>query len=598
MKIKDMFSTAAKRLRSGFVRFAPFNILTLLWALCLMRNNHLASDDAETKRLALSIAGGACWGMLAALAARLALERRNCRAWLVNSLPSACGMALAAVGTLFWYHVRAESSWYATWEMLYFGSLVSLGAFAGAQLFGKRNAWTAFGHIFLSAVFVVLVTFATWLGSMLCLMAYGELIAEVPPRIVEDVSIFVWSAMAPMFMAATLPKDNEPTEQPKAFTVLFWFLVPIGMLLLAILYAYIAKIVIAWSMPSGHMNWFASCAICGYLFFWLSLRGSRIRFFAFVARWGWAALLPVVATQVVGIVIRYNAHGLTTPRMAGMATLAIGVYALALAAFDRSAKSAFIVLAVAGILLTVSPFNIVDVPIRQQSARLRSALERTGCLVDGKLNVPENPNIPIEDAKVIYDTWEYLSTYGWRSPFCYSRREHDKTRRVRPGVWHGDAFANGIAETVLKLSDGKHSNLPRLLKADSEEVVHPRSRNSTITYTFHFDEDSGALDISCYKTLEAPGSSNLDHKDGKYFLTFKTQPKNRYDVTAHVKKLMDSYGAATNCGDGRYYHSIDLKAEDAVWELEPNLSIWVTRLYLHHPQGKQQDYVDYYILRK
>ena len=66
MKIKDMFSTAAKRLRSGFVRFAPFNILTLLWALCLMRNNHLASDDAETKRLVLSMAGGARASLTAA----------------------------------------------------------------------------------------------------------------------------------------------------------------------------------------------------------------------------------------------------------------------------------------------------------------------------------------------------------------------------------------------------------------------------------------------------------------------------------------------------------------------------------------------------
>ena len=211
--------------------------------------------------------------------------------------------------------------------------------------------------------------------------------------------------------------------------------------------------------------------------------------------------------------------------------------------------------------------------------------------------MPENPDIPIEDAKVIYDAWEYLSTYGWRSPFRYSRQEYDKTRRVRPGVWHSDAFAKGIVETVLKLSEGKHSNLPRLLKADSEEVVHPRSRNPITTYRFYFDRDSGALDVSCYKTLEMPGNSNLDYKDGNYFLTFQTQPKNRYDVTEHVKKLMDSSGAATISEDG-LYHSFNLKAEDAIWELGPNLSIWVTRLGLHHPPEKQHDYVDYYILRK
>ena len=145
-------------------------------------------------------------------------------------------------------------------------------------------------------------------------------------------------------------------------------------------------------MPSGKMNWFASWAIAGYLFFWLSLRASRVRFFAFVARWGWAALIPVVVTQIVGIVIRYQAHGLTTPRMAGMVTLAIGIYALVLAALDRDAKSIFTVTAVAGIVFTVTPLNIVDIPMREQTARLRRMLARNGCLgSDGKLVVPEKP---------------------------------------------------------------------------------------------------------------------------------------------------------------------------------------------------------------
>ena len=36
-----------------------------------------------------------------------------------------------------------------------------------------------------------------------------------------------------------------------------------------------------------------------------------------------------------------------------------------LAALDRTARSVFIVLAVSGLVLTVSPFNVLDVPIMQ-----------------------------------------------------------------------------------------------------------------------------------------------------------------------------------------------------------------------------------------
>ena len=593
--IKDIFAKMAKKVRSGFARFAPFNVLALVWAVCLVRDNHVAWDDYEAHRLPLSLASGACWGMLASLAARLALERRGCRARLANSVPALCGIAFALVGALFWYHVRAESSWYASWEMLYFGSLVSLGALAAAQLIGKRNTWTVFGQVFLSAMFVVIVALAVWLGLVLCIAAVDELIVDISRDITGDAGFLTWMAMAPIFMAAMLPRDDEPTEQPKALSVLFWFLVPIGALLMLILYVYIAKIVFTWTMPSGKMNWFASFAIGGYLFFWLSLRGSRVRAFAFIARWGWAFLIPVVATQIVGIAIRYNAHGLTTTRMAGMATLAIGIYALALAAFDRSAKRAFVALAIAGMVLTVSPFNIVDVPIRQQASRLRAALERTGCLVDGKLNVPQSPDIPLEDAKVICGSWDYLADCG-QPFFDYLRREHDgNAPRLRPGVWHKDEFAQGVVKSAWEKSSRR--DLIELLNIDRRKIM--QGRRTTTTNQFNLPCRSRTVNISEYKTMETEPSAVLGYENGRYYVSLtENLVTNRYDVTAHVNKLIGNSGAAADYSDG-FYHSHDLKEEDALWELTPGIHILVKYITLYHPpEEKEPGHLNCYIFRK
>ena len=595
MNAKDIFAKMAKKLQGGFARFAPFNVLALTWALCLVRDNHVPWDDFEAHRFPLSLASGACWGMLASLAARLVLERRGCRARLLTLVPAFCGISFAVVGALFWCHVHAESSWCASWEMLYFGSLVSLGAFAAAQLFGKRNAWTVFGQIFLSAIFVAIVALAVWLGLMLCIAAFDELIVDVPNDLYEDALLLVWLAMAPMFMAAMLPRDDEPTEQPKAFNVLFWFLVPIGAMLMVILYVYIAKIVFTWTMPSGKMNWFASFAIGGYLFFWLSLRGSRIRAFVFIARWGWALLIPVVATQIVGIAIRYSAHGLTTPRMAGMATLAIGIYALALAALDRSAKSAFVALAIAGMVLTVSPFNIVDVPIRQQAGRLRAALERTGCLVDGKLNVPERPDIPLEDAKVICGSWDYLADCG-RPFFDYLRRDRDgNVPSLRPGVWRRDEFAQGVVKSAWEKAI--HHDLVKLLNIDRRKVMH--GRRTTTTNHFSLPSHSKTVDISGYKTMEIEPSAVLGYENGRYFVALtENLVTNRYDVTAQVNKLMGNSGAAADYSDG-FYHGHNLKEEDALWELAPGIRILVKYITLYHPpEEKDPGHLNCYIFRK
>ena len=585
MKIKNISSSLLNLLRGGFVRFAPFNILIVIFAISLIWSGHVSSIEVEPHRLPLSLAAGACWGALFALAARLAVERCACRSVLANTLPAVVGVMTAVIGASLWCRLLDSHEGCPLWVMLYFGSIVSIVSFAAAQLFGKRNAWTVFGRIFLAAVFVGLVTFTVHLGSIFCIAAYDELIAKVGYSIWRDISILIWCALAPVFMAATLPKANEPTEHPKAFTVLFWFFVPIGMVLLAILYAYIAKIVITWSMPSGTMNWFASCAVGGYLFLWLSLRCSRVRLFAFLARRGWIALLPVVATQIVGIAIRYNAYGLTALRMAGMATLAIGIYALALAALDRPARSAFIVLAAAGLILTVSPFNILDVPIMQQSARLRSALERAGCFVDGRFIVPEKPNIAEKDAKIIVGAWQYLTERGWTDFDCSRRGSGADSLRVRKGIWNGNTFTRELAKTVRTLSGQNHQDLPGLLKIDPAKFTDRRhiSIDSMTTDEFRLERDSGAVDISGYAKFEI-ADPVFGYENGRYFVSLpQSALTNRIDVTAHVEKIFGNSGSAANTEYGNY-HIHTLRAEDAVWELAPDTAFLVRSLTLHHPQ--------------
>ena len=601
MTIKNLPSSALDVLRGGFVRFAPFNIFAFIGAICIIWYNHAPPCEDGTIGFTGSVVAGTCWGMLFSLATRLAVERRECRTTLKNVFPAVVGVAMAVLGACFWHHMQETSGRYTLWAMLYSGGLVSVASFAVAQMFGKRNAWTVFGRLFLVVVFALLVSMVAFLGSMLCIAAYDVLIADVSGIVYGDVAILVWCAMNPVFMAAMLPKYDEPTEHPRAFTVLFWFIVPIGIALLAILYAYIAKIVFAWSMPSGTMNWFASCALAGYLFLWLSLRGSRVRFFASLARWGWAALLPVIATQIVGIAIRYNAYGLTTSRMAGMVALAIGIYALALAALDRSGRSAFIVLAVAALVLTVSPFNILDVPIHQQSARLRAALERAGCFVDGRFTVPEKPNVSEEDAKIIDGAWQYL-TEGDRPAFV-SVIEGGKPDplHLRQGVWNRNEFTRDIAEAVQKLSGQKQPDLPGLLKIKPAKVDEriwtlPDSRTTNL---FILGKGSGALDISGYAKFETV-SPLFDYENGKYFVALsQSAPGDRIDVTAHVKKLLANSGAAVGNSDGEYHQYI-LRAEDAVWKLTPDLAFLVTNLTLYDlPEGRRTGLsLRGYILRK
>ena len=379
------------------------------------------------------------------------------------------------------------------------------------------------------------------------------------------------------FMAACLPRDDAPTERSRWYNVLFWFLTPLGLVLVAILYTYIGKIVIRWEMPSGKMNWFASWAIAGYLFFWLSLRASRVRFFAFVARWGWAALIPVVVTQIVGIVIRYQAHGLTTPRMAGMVTLAIGIYALVLAALDRDAKSIFTVTAVAGIVFTVTPLNIVDIPMREQSARLQRALARNGCLgSDGQFVIPEKPEIPLDDAKRLVGAWRYVADIGRFRPASTN------APTLRPGVWYRAAFAQDVLKAVV--SKKKDGDLPALLKIDESKLV-----NNGRSYTYHsFElEHSEELDITGFSRMrrERYFTLELGQSQRRYYVTVNDIPqtnrlveaKTAYEVTDYMDRIVSATDAKLKWTNGRY-NNYKLSNELALWSLSSNLTLAVTKI--------------------
>lgn len=580
--MKEQLKSLIGSLRGGFVRFAPFNVGAVLLAAFLIWHSHIPWKERATAGLIpISLACGVCWGMLTALAARLALERRSAKPLLLNVLPAVGGILATVAGAWFWYHVRAGYEFHHLWRMIYFGGITALASAAVANLFGTRNRLTLFGQVFQSAVFVAMISLVTMLGGLLCLEAYRELIFKFSQDLWSDVVTIAWCMVAPIFMAACLPRDDAPTERSRWYNVLFWFLTPLGLALVAILYAYIVKIVIRWEMPSGKMNWFASWAIAGYLFFWLSLRASRVRFFAFVARWGWAALIPVVVTQIVGIVIRYQAHGLTTPRMAGMVTLALGIYALVLAALDRDAKSIFTVTAVAGIVFTVTPLNVVDIPMREQSARLRRMLARNGCLgSDGQLIVPEKPDIPLDDAKRLVGAWRYVADVARFRPASTN------APTLRPGVWYRAAFAQDVLKKVV--AKKKAGDLPALLKIDESKLVTDRSK----VYTYHRFalEAPYELDIAGFSRMrkERCFTLELGQSQRRYYITVEDIPqtnrlveaKTAYEVTEHIDRIVAATDAKLKWTNG-HYNKYKLPTELALWSLSSNLTLAVTEINLH-----------------
>ncbi len=225
--------------------------------------------------------------------------------------------------------------------------------------------------------------------------------------------VFYFSGGVVLFIAALtyIPVPGEKMEAVWLLRqVVSWVLFPLYLLFLLILYAYIVLITVQGSMPVGQMNWFASLALAGAVFFVLTCRSSQemagLRWFV---RWGGLALLPVVAVQLWGVAIRYEAYGLSVWRYASMLCTLYALIVLSLAAARVKSCWMYGCAAVCCLLASVTPLNIYDLPYAQQLHRLTAALQAQDMLENG--SVRADRQLPPAAREPIVSAYQYLQKH-------------------------------------------------------------------------------------------------------------------------------------------------------------------------------------------
>lgn len=272
--------------------------------------------------------------------------------------------------------------------------------------------------------------YAAWLvgvlsiGLCICILASEMLVfgtQVLTDRLYGVTFLLCWAFLFPNLLCSQLPHLGDELRVSRAYHgVVGQAIFPLCLLLLAVLYAYIAKIVVLRHMPSGEMNWFGSFALLIWACLWLGLRDWHTRPVRWFIRWGWALLVPVVVVQLVGVGIRLHAYGLTPLRCASLACIGVGIAGLVIAALGRPPRQLFLVAAVVCLVVTVSPANIVDMANLNQTMRLRATLSELGLIGDDGLVVGGRQKVVTvteDQREQLTGAWFYLRTAerGYRS---------------------------------------------------------------------------------------------------------------------------------------------------------------------------------------
>ena len=253
-------------------------------------------------------------------------------------------------------------------------------------------------------------------GTSLCVFAFDSLIFEFDD--VEQVYLMLanisWFVSALLFLSHVFSDDRDENNRSKAYKIVFLYTeLPIYLLLIAILYIYLLKIVVSLDIPSGGINMFASLASAFYIFNYAALKcyDKENKFASFYIKAGGIILIPVIIMQCVSLGIRLYYYGLTSARMLSICFIIVTVlFVLSSVIKKFTFKTALACSAVIVGTVLLTPFNIINIPVKSQERILENTLISTGLMDENGEIVPasDGSKISIEDKRKITGAYDYL----------------------------------------------------------------------------------------------------------------------------------------------------------------------------------------------
>lgn len=369
-------------------------------------------------------------GFFASLSATLFAEGRGWPVWR-RLLLSAGGAGLAV---LIAYLGSTGRNAYQSPAFLFMGpGLVLLMIVAPYLRRGAENhlIWNFNLHSWTSAAFGLLVALVVGAGGAAALGALEVLFGlNIHGDWYGDVWIVSMSVIWPWQTLAGVPggfDDAEKDASPRWVEYLIsWLLMPLGLVYLALLYAFAVKITVQWSLPQGQVGWLVG-GFAGFgLAVWHAahpLRETGNRLVRAYFKYFHFALVVPVLLLAVGTGARVAEYGITEKRY-GLVVLTLWLAGIAAwGIWKRTPKLniAPVSFALLLILAAFGPWGASSVSIGSQLRHLESLLAEAGVLVGGKVQPGEGLADPRE-LKRISSIVQYMrssgkkeSLFGWLS---------------------------------------------------------------------------------------------------------------------------------------------------------------------------------------
>ncbi len=295
--------------------------------------------------------------------------------------------------------------------------LVAFLPFAGTHEDGAF--WQFNRALFLRFAVATLYTGVLYIGLVLALVSVDALFGvDVRDETYFQLFILLAAVAHPWTFLAGVPRDVPALERDRSYPAglkIFsqFVLIPLVTVYLAILTAYLVRVLVTQEWPSGWIGWLvSSVSVVGTLALLLvhPVRDlDENRWVNGYARWFWVALMPSIVMLYMAIGQRIAQYGFTENRYF-LLVLSVWISGIAVyLAFTRSRRIRWIPISLCAVAVVtfIGPWSAYSVAERSQVDRLRALLAANG-VTDIGAAAGAAAGAPFEDEREISAVLRYL----------------------------------------------------------------------------------------------------------------------------------------------------------------------------------------------
>lgn len=263
-----------------------------------------------------------------------------------------------------------------------------------AQKRTEEYFWTFVVDV-VKAICIAFVYFGLlYLGIVLIYASVDYLFdVRVAEELYADTFFVIAGILASFFVMGSIPDkfSRFTNSTPFASGVTFlnkFIVVPLALVYLVVLYAYVGKIMIDGVWPEGGVAaWIVVFSVVGVLAYFVArfMKDNAKGYVAWFRKYFFWLLVPLTVVLYFAVGIRWMEYGMTVPRYLG---LAMGDFFLLCSLYyifskQRGLRFMVILLGITGLISAVGPYSAVEWSYDSQVARIEALLERDMPLDDG-----------------------------------------------------------------------------------------------------------------------------------------------------------------------------------------------------------------------